>query len=448
MHTLKTFQSRIKKITQQMKKTSLMVLYNPPAVKRNGDVMYEYRGDSNFLYVTGINMPDIIFCIDCHGESWIFLPKRTDEQIRWMGEVVSLQELRQLGIPKKNILTKDDFQKHFAELLKSYQTLYCSFGENSHFENTLFQYIRQAVLGQYRAGILPISLRHVSEIFYPLRQIKEQEEIQILKEGCGLNAQIHNDLIRFSKSQTFPLWERDLKAYLESKMRFYRAERLAYPSIVAGGNRANILHYEKSNGKISKKDLVLVDAGLEWKYYATDITRTFPAGGKFTYAQKTIYEIVLSAQKKAIQKCKPNSNLDKVHKAALQEIVKGLWDLGFFKKVPSLDNPDQWERPKTMSEVFKKKLYRHFYMHSTSHWLGLDVHDVGIYRDKKQAISLKPNMVFTVEPGIYISKDYDFVPREFRGIGIRIEDDILITPQSYEVLTKDAVKEIEEIESI
>ena len=248
-----------------------------------------------------------------------------------------------------------------------------------------------------------------------------------------------------------PIYEYSLRSFLESKLMEEGAESVAYPSIVASGGNATILHYISCKSNVKKKDLLLVDAGCEYQGYASDITRTYPVSGKFSEAQKDIYQIVLTAQKEALKECKPGSTIGKIHNKAIQILCEGLWSLGLFKKAIKKEENKKFTftKPSSLSEVIEKKYYYDYYMHHTSHYLGLDVHDVGnYYNHKKKHRKLEPGMVFTVEPGLYFPKIYQHIPTHYKGIGIRLEDDVLITQKDKEVLTQLAPKEIDEIESI
>ena len=247
------------------------------------------------------------------------------------------------------------------------------------------------------------------------------------------------------------IYEYSLRSFLEAEFMKQGADTIAYPSIVAAGENTTVLHYINCRSNINSKDLLLVDAGCEYKGYASDITRTYPVSGKFSEAQKDIYKIVLRAQKSALKECKPGSTIGRIHDKAVRVLCEGLWDLDLFKKSITEEKNKKFifTKPSSLDEVIEKNYYSYYYMHYTSHYLGLDVHDVGnYYNHKKKHRKLEPGMVFTVEPGLYFPKIYNHIPKQYKRMGIRIEDDVLITKKGKEVLTEFVPKEIDEIESL
>ena len=286
-----------------------------------------------------------------------------------------------------------------------------------------------------------------------MRLFKEDSEISLMRRAAQISADAHTYLMSYGRSKISSknkIYEYELRAFLEAEFFKKGSEALAYPSIIAGGENATILHYSKCDDLVESDSLVLADAGCEYKGYASDITRTFPISGKFTQTQKEVYSIVLAAQKSALKECKPGSNLKKIHDAAVRTLADGLWELGFLKKCIKEEKNKHFifTTPRSRKEVIQKEYYRPFYMHYTSHFLGMDVHDVGDYFIKEKHRPLKAGMVFTVEPGLYFPSIYKHIPKKFRGIGIRIEDDILITKDGFENLSQSAPKEIKDIEEL
>ena len=269
----------------------------------------------------------------------------------------------------------------------------------------------------------------LKKLIYRLRLIKSADEIKIIREACRISANAHISLMKKCKPG---LNEKHLEAELIYNFNINDATE-AYTSIVAAGKNACVLHYIENNSPLKKGDLLLTDAACELNYYASDITRTIPISGKYTLEQKNIYSIVLSAQKKAITKCIAGNTLTEIHQVAVYEVCKGLISLGLLHG--------------TINQVINKQLYKKFFMHNTGHWMGLDVHDPLEYIADNKPIKLKPGMIFTVEPGIYIN-DEKSIPKKYHNIGVRIEDDILITKSKPEVLTSQAPKNINDIEKI
>jgi Xaa-Pro aminopeptidase len=268
-----------------------------------------------------------------------------------------------------------------------------------------------------------------------MRLLKSETELELMRKAANISVKAHNHARTFAQAGRY---EYEIQAEMEHLFGL-NGGTPAYPSIVASGANACILHYVENNRQLQEGDLLLIDAGCSYKYYNADITRTFPISGKFTPEQKTIYEIVLKAQIAAIEQVKPGNPYQQVHDSAVRVIVEGLMELGLLTG--------------DIEEIIKEEKYKPFYMHRTGHWLGLDVHDVGVYQWGENPQPLQPGQVLTVEPGIYISPDIKpvegqpEVDQRWRGIGVRIEDDVLVTPQGYDVLTAGVPKSIEEMES-
>ncbi|WP_048752353.1 M24B family metallopeptidase, partial [Crocosphaera watsonii] len=278
-------------------------------------------------------------------------------------------------------------------------------------------------------------IEDTSPILHPMRQVKSEAELMMLRKAMDISAAAHNRAREFVKVGHY---EYQIQAEIEHTFKLNGGIGPAYPSIVASGDNACILHYIENDRQIQENDLLLIDAGCSYGYYNGDITRTFPVNGKFTGEQKAIYELVLEAQLKAIEEVKPGNPYNEFHDIAVCVLVQGLIDLGLLKG--------------DLEEIIKEEKYKPFYMHRTGHWLGLDVHDVGVYKkDEETWYPLQPGHVLTVEPGIYIGKDIKpaegqpEIPERWRGIGIRIEDDILVTKTGHEVLTAAVPKAIDEI---
>jgi len=482
--TLKTtsinvYYERIKKVSRKLEKHSVFILFSPKAVIRNKDIYYTYRNSSDLLYLTGINQENIILVIQSSNTDNpknkpkfdIFFEEKTEEEIRWTGPVLSKQEIfEKLNMPSlRNLHKYETFWKTLPRFLKNKINLYHTLGENTSIDTQL---IRQTNNLSKRSKGTNFSITTIIQnkvILDEMRIIKDGFEIKKVKKACNISSVAFKSLMKFTRKQLARnrsknkkvLHEYEVKSFIESQFKKKGSQALAYASITAIGSNATFLHYEKENTQANQNDLVLVDAGCEWDGYASDITRTFPLSGKFTSAQKKIYTIVLTAQKEAIKRCVMGYTLDDVHQIAVEKLVDGLWDIGLFEKLPirlqkkklspslskSNSSQQKYFSAKSKEEVLEKKYYSLYYMHRTSHFMGLDVHDVGSYYISKKSRSLEEGMIFTVEPGLYFPVEYDFISDEYKGIGIRIEDDILITKNGNKVLTF-APKEINEIEEL
>ncbi|HIN86799.1 MAG TPA: Xaa-Pro dipeptidase [Myxococcales bacterium] len=277
----------------------------------------------------------------------------------------------------------------------------------------------------------PATIIDPRNMVHDQRLRKDGAEVELMARAGAISSEAHCEAMRACRPG---LTEAHLQAILEIVFRTNGSKRDAYPSIVATGNNATVLHYRANCDPIKDGDLILIDAGCEYGYLASDITRCFPANGRFSNAQKNVYQLVLNAQLAAIEKCRPGNKFQDVHDTALNVLTQGLIDLNL------IAGP--------FEDAIKEERYKTFFWHRTSHWLGMDVHDVGVYQNNGDWQIFEPGMVLTVEPGLYFSKDNENAPDEYKGIGVRIEDDILITSEGYRVLSADVPKTITEIESL
>ncbi len=282
-----------------------------------------------------------------------------------------------------------------------------------------------------RLGSGPNALIDPREILHEARLFKSAEELETMRHAIAISAEAHKAAMRSARGG---MMEWEVEALVDYNFRKRGAAGPSYPSIIASGPNAAILHYIHNDREMRTGELLLIDAGCEYAFYASDITRTFPVGARFSPLQRDLYEIVLEAQSKAIETIRPGVKFDAPHEAALRVLVDGMCRLGLLKG--------------DAEELIKNGSYRRYFMHRTSHWLGMDVHDVGLYRVAGESRTLEPGMVLTVEPGIYISQDDDQAPEEFRGLGIRIEDDVLVTSDGHDVMTAAVPKSVAQIEAL
>ena len=399
------------------------------------------------------------------GEKHIFAEKSDPKKERWEGKRLSASKIAEnLSFSSKDgdeCHDYHDFWNKLPKLIQNKNTIYWDYNNEPSHHQKILNLLSEMHKNLRGGDFGPTNLKHSSCLLDELRLFKDPAEIELMKKAAYISALAHKKLMLYtrnyfklkksSKNETFQdsVYEYTFRSFLEAEFMKEGVDSVAYPSIVAGGENATVLHYISCQSKVKNTDLLLVDAGCEYQGYASDITRTYPVSGKFSEAQKDIYQIVLAAQKEALKECKPGSTLGKVHNRAVQVLCEGLWNLGLFKKCIKQEKGGKFilTKPSSLDEVMEKKYYYYYYMHYTSHYLGLDVHDIGnYYNNKKKHRKLEPGMVFTVEPGLYFPKIYQHIPNHYKGMGIRIEDDVLITKKGKEVLTQLAPKEINELE--
>jgi len=409
----------------------------PMAVMHN-DVEYNFRQDSDFYYLTGFDEPQAVAVLAPHHEEHKFVlfvqPKDPDKET-WTGYRVGV-EAAQERFGADAVFSIEELDEKLLEYVTGADRIYYRIGRDRPFTDKLLNLWQRLMLTYPKRGTGPIAIEDPAPILHAMRQLKSAPELDLMRQAARIAEEAHNRAIAYAKPGVF---EYQVQAEIEHTFRLNGAAGPAYPSIVASGANACILHYTENTRQMQEGDLLLIDAGCAYGYYNSDITRTFPASGRFTEEQRMLYEIVLEAQKQAIAQVHPGNPYNQIHDTAVRVIVDGLLDLGLLQG--------------DKEEIIKEEKYKPFYMHRTGHWLGLDVHDVGVYQHGETAHSLEPGQVTTVEPGIYIKPDIKpaegqpEVPERWLGIGIRIEDDVLVTTQGYEVLTAGVPKEISDLES-
>ena len=447
------YQKRLQSLRSRMQSNSIALFIAPKARTRNHDVEYPYRADSDLLYLTGENSENLALIISKDDGLRIYIPDRDPDLERWVGPGISPENLcDRLGLSvSENIFSMQNLFTDLPELLKAKTTLYCDLYKPSFWRDDLLEQLGKILANSRKGQLPPLNISHPSILISEMRLVKDEFELEIMRRAAAISAVAHTATMGYTRQFQDGIDEFSIRNFLENKFRQQGSYELAYPSIVAGGNNATILHYTRTDARVLPHDLILIDAGCEVAGYASDITRTFPAGGYFQPAQRDIYSLVLTAQKNAIAKaCAGNSFLS-IHDEAVRTLVQGLWDLGLMKSIywkgESMQEAEKVS-PAGIEEIIEKEYYKLFYMHSTSHFLGLDVHDTGNYFLNGKSRPLIHNMVLTIEPGLYFPREYDWLSDDFRGIGVRIEDDIVIRADSPEILTGLAKKEIHEIEEI
>lgn len=428
----KEFAKRRQHLMDIMGPDTIAVLPNAPVANRNRDVDYPYRSDSSFHYLTGFDEPESVLVLIPereHGEYILFCRERDLDKEIWDGYRAGQEgAIAEFGADDSYPIS--DLDDILPGLLEGKEKVYYTMGNQPSFDQHMvswLNHLRQAARSGKHSPTEIIELEHCLN---ELRLFKSSQEIKAMKQAASVSAQAHIRAMQFTKPGK---WEYEVEAEIIHEFMKNGCRSPAYPSIVGGGENGCILHYIENSAKLKSNELLLIDAGAEFECYAGDITRTFPVNGKFTTAQAAVYQIVLNAQKAAIAAVKPGNHWNQPHEAAVEVLTQGLVELGILN-----GNVDQ---------LIEEGAYREFYMHRTGHWLGMDVHDVGDYKVGGEWRLLEPGMVLTVEPGLYI-RDQEHVDKKWHFIGIRIEDDVLVTKDGYEVLTGAAPKEIDEIEAL
>ena len=409
----------------------------PTAVMHN-DVEYIFRQDSDFYYLTGFNEPEAVAILAPHHEEHrfvLFVQPKEPEKETWTGYRFGVEGAKEyFGADEAYPIT--ELNEKLPQYLENAERIYYHLGRDRNFNESVISHWQRFMAIYPKRGIGPIAIEDTNPILHPLRLVKSPAELEMMRKATAISAAAHNRAREFAQPGCY---EYEVQAEIEHTFKLQGGIGPAYPSIVASGSNSCILHYIENNRQMQDNELLLIDAGCSFGYYNGDITRTFPVGGKFTPEQKIIYELVLEAQLKAIEEVQPGKPYNEFHDIAVCVLVQGLIDLGLL--VGDLE------------EIIKEEKYKPFYMHRTGHWLGLDVHDVGVYKHGEEVWqNLQPGHILTVEPGIYIAPDIKpaegqpEIPERWRGIGVRIEDDLLVTAEGHEVLTAAVPKSVGEIE--
>jgi len=409
------------------------VVPSAPVSVRSNDVEYVYRQDSDFYYLTGLSEPESVAIFapgHKDGEYVLFVRPRDKERETWTGRRAGLEgATAEYGADKAHSV--DELDRLLPRYLEGYERVFYHLGANEKMNARMIELMRRYSAIRPRVDVTPAALLDPRDIIHELRLFKQPGEVELMRRAAAISSQAHQRAMHEARGG---MMEWAIEAAVDYTFRSQGASGPAYPSIIASGPNATILHYVTNDRAMRQGELLMIDAGCEYDYYAADISRTFPVDARFSQIQRELYQIVLDSQLKAIDSVKPGVRVDDVHETALRVLVDGMRAMKILKG--------------SADEIIAARSYHRFYMHRTSHWLGMDVHDVGRYRKDGESRRLEPGMVLTVEPGLYVSADDDTVPKEMRGIGIRIEDDILITAEAHEVLTAAAPKQIADIEAL
>jgi Xaa-Pro aminopeptidase len=433
MITAQEFARRRRDLMATMIKNCIAILTAAPEQVRSRDTYFPYRQDSNFFYLTGFPEPEAVLVLipkRPQGQFVLFCRERDRSREIWDGRRAGPEGAREL-YGADDAFPIDDIDEILPGLLEGRDRVYYALGRNRTFDTRLLDWI-DGIRARARSGAVPpeefVDLDH---LVHEARLFKTATELKVMRKAGAISARAHCRAMRAARPG---LYEYQLQAEIEHTFASEGARHPAYGSIVGGGANACVLHYVENSAPLQDGDLVLIDAGAELEHYAADITRTFPVSGKFSAPQQALYEVVLAAQFAAIDVARVGNHWDEPHRVTVKIITQGLVDLGLLKG--------------NVDDLIARNAYTDFYMHRAGHWLGMDVHDVGDYKVDNEWRLLEPGMVMTVEPGIYVAPDNRKVAKKWRGIGIRIEDDVVITRKGPEILTAGVPKTVADIERL
>ena len=425
------FAARRKQLLEEIG-DGVAVFPSAPLSLRNHDVEHPYRQDSDLYYLTGFDEPESVLLLsNQHEEHRVVLfvrPKKREREI-WDGPRAGVEgAVETFGADVAFPI--DELPKKLPDYLGDVERIHYRLAQNDDADAKLFDCLNQLRRGARRGVAAPEAIIDSSVHLHEMRLRKSDAELATMRRAAEITKEAHLRAMQITRPG---MHEYEIDAELLHVFRKHGCERPAYESIVGSGPNATILHYRAGNRVMNDSELVLIDAGCEYDYYASDVTRTFPVNGRFSDEQRAVYEVVLHAQKAGIDAVKPGVTLKDIHDGAVRSITEGLVGIGLLKG--------------DVDSLIEEKKCEPFYMHRTSHWLGMDVHDVGRYNVGGEHRPLEPGFVLTVEPGIYIANDAEDVDERWRGIGIRIEDDVVVTKAGHEVLTDGIPKEIEDVEA-
>jgi Xaa-Pro aminopeptidase len=427
MSDLNIYKARRAEVAKRMEDNSILILSSSKLVSRNNDTTFPFRQDSNFFYLTGFQEPDSVLIVHSDGRSILFCREKNPDLEKWDGFMwgpAAAQE--NFGFDEAHDINLID--EILPNLIRGHKTLNALIGKNLNFDAKITNWINTANSMERHQG--NIDLKNFSNQLGSMRLIKDETEISLIRKSCEIAAVSHKAVMQKAK---VGMSEYDLETMYMNEFKVNGSREASYTPIIAGGARACILHYIDNDQQIKDGELVLVDAGCEYGMYASDITRTYPINGQFTGEQKAVYDVVLEAHNAACHAAKVGNPCTDPQRISEKSLSQGLKDIGL------LDG--------TLDEILDKKLFREFYYHKIGHWMGLDVHDDCPYAIDGKEILFQDNMVMTIEPGVYVN-DTANVDDRWKGIGVRIENDILITSDGYENLTAKVPVETEEIKQL
>ncbi len=416
-----------------MEPNSIAIIPSAREVLRGRDTEYPFRQDSDFYYLSGFKEPDAVLVLvpnRGHGEFVVFCRERDPAMELWHGRCAGPDGVcEQFGAD--DAFPISDIDDILPGLIEGRDRVYYSMGRSTRFDRQIMEWVNTIRSKESSGAVPPGEFTDLDHMLHDLRLVKSAAEQKLMRRAGEITATAHRHIMRFCEPGMF---EYQLEGELHHQFALGGARYPAYCSIVGSGRNACTLHYVENGAKMRDGDLVLVDAGCEFEYYAADVTRTFPVNGRFKPEQRAIYDLVLAAHDAAIAQIRAGNHWNQPHDASVRVITAGLVELGLLEG--------------DVDDLIVAEAYRDFYMHRVGHWLGLDVHDVGDYRVGSEWRQLEAGMVMTVEPGIYIAPDNQAVARKWRGIGVRIEDDVLVTADGCDILTDGAPRTAAEIEAL
>ncbi len=417
---------------RRMDQTSVAIIPSARETPRSNDTHFRFRQDSDFLYLTGFDEPDSVAVIAPAREQkyTLFVRPRDPAQEIWVGRRAGVEGAKsEHGADEAFPIA--EFDEKLLDILDGAKVLYYRLGVNEEMDKQLIAKIASVRTLNRKPIAVPQTIIDPATIVHEMRVIQSDEEIEIMQTAADIAAEAH---VEAMKAVRPGMKEYEVEALIEQIFRRRGASGPAYTSIVGAGANATVLHYINNDGELRDGELLLVDAGAEYKGYASDITRTFPINGRYRQGQREIYDLVLKAQMSCVDMVRPGTTHEQLKQHSIEVLTEGMVELGLLKGKPE--------------ELVKEKKYEQFYMHGLGHMLGIDVHDVGVYYHDKRSRALEPGVVMTVEPGIYVAPDTKDVPEKYLGIGVRIEDDVLCTNNGPRVLTTKVPKQAEEIEAL
>ncbi len=427
-----TYARRRSELTQQIGDNDIVIVATSPIKSRNSDVEYQFRPDSDFHYLSGFAEPEAVLVISpsrTQGQYVVFCREKDRHREMWDGRRIGLEgAIEQYGAD--DAFPIEDLNDILPGMMEEKEKVFTTVGRYPEFDAQLLGWMNKIKEDKRPGKHAPYEFVDLNHILHEQRLFKRPDEIALMRKAGKMSAAGHNRAMQVCRPG---MYEYQVQAEMECEFRKAGSPYNAYPSIVAGGENACILHYTENQDMLKNGDLLLIDAGAEYGCYASDISRTFPVNGRFSPEQRALYDIVLTAQAAAFEVCSAGHGWNESHDAAVKVISQGLLDEGLLRG--------------SLEQVLETQSYTQFYMHRTGHWLGMDVHDVGDYQVDEVWRELEPGMVFTVEPGIYVNPADD-VDERFHHIGIRIEDNVLVRREGYEVLTEAAVKKPDDIEAL
>ena len=418
---------------RRMDPNSVAVFSSAREATRSNDTNYRYRQDSDFYYLTGFDEPEAIAVIAPAKEEQrytLFVRPRDPEREIWDGRRAGVEgAVKDYGADAAFPVL--EFAEKFDALVNGARALYYRIGVDSALDDMILNQIKRMRAGSRRNIYAPEAIIDPAVLLHEMRLIKNEDEIAIMQRSADIAAEAHHEAMKQARPG---MREYELEALIEYIFRKNGASAPAYTSIIGGGANATVLHYVSNDATLRDGDLLLIDAGAEYNGYASDITRTFPVAGRYTPAQRDIYDLVLEAQIACTGMVQPGVTIDELHNRSVEILTEGMVRLGLLTGDPQ--------------KLIEEGEYKRFYMHRLGHYLGMDVHDVGRYHSEGQSRALEPGIVITIEPGLYIAQNAENIPDKYRGIGVRIEDDVLVTNEGHRVLTGKAPKQAEEIEQL